>query len=153
MRWCGGPFCFFLFCMRATPAQTPISSNFSTILSSSHLLHRVISFVLLCYSRCGRSCILHFCIHFLPTGLWSDSSRRTGSKGSFSSHHLCWTSVSPRTGCYRGRISSMDHQERTVTSRWVSSGFSPLHAVFVLLSCWPLPLQVWMAQSVERVDI
>ena len=54
---------FFLFCMRATPLLLKLQSLQTSLQSCpSHLLHRVISFVLLCYSRCGRS---FFCIHFL----------------------------------------------------------------------------------------
>ena len=58
---------FFLFCMRATLLFCSNSNLFKLIynLVQAICLHRVISFVLLCYSRCGRSCILHFCIHFL----------------------------------------------------------------------------------------
>ena len=61
-------FCSFS-CMRETLLFCSNSNLFkllyNLVFSQAICLHRVISFVLLCYSRCGRSCILHFCIHFL----------------------------------------------------------------------------------------
>ena len=61
----GGPFCSFYFAcvqhlLKLQSLQTYLQSCLQAI-----CFHRVISFVLLCYSRCGRSFILHFCIHFL----------------------------------------------------------------------------------------
>ena len=78
---------FFLFCMRATPAQT---SNLSTILSSSHLLAPRHLFRPTLLFKMRKKLYIDFCIHFLsPQAAEALQVAARGSKGSFSSHHLC----------------------------------------------------------------
>ena len=98
---------FFLFCMRATPLLLKLQSLQTSLQSclQAICLHRVISFVLLCYSRCGRSCILHFCIHFLSP---QAAKALQVAAREVSVAITCVEPRSPHAQAARGRISSMD---------------------------------------------
>ena len=124
---------FFLFCMRATLPFLLKLQSLQTSLQScpSHLLHRVISFVLLCYSRCGSIVFLY---PFPPQAAEAlQVAAREAREVSVAI--TCVEPRSPHAQAARGRISSMEHRERIVWGKFRICASSPLHAVLVLLPC------------------
>ena len=109
MRNCGR-FCSFYFAcaQHFSSAQTPISSNFSTILSSSHLLaprHLIRPTFAV---QDAEEVVLHFCIHFLSPQAAEALQVAAREAREVSVAITCVEPRSPHAQAARGRISSMD---------------------------------------------